>query len=373
MNILILSWRGPGHPAEGGAEISTHEFAKFWVREGHNVTLFTSHYTGGQREEIIDGVNIIRRGQQTFGVHLEAFKWYLMQQHPRYDLVIDQFHGIPFFTPLYVRTKKLAFIHEVTKEIWQLNQYSIPYNFFIAMIGSKLEPFIFKLYKKISFMTISKSTKNDLVGWGIPKENITIIHNGVNKPRKVNFKKEKIFTITYLGALAKDKGIEKAIDVFNYLQTNYSTEFQFWIIGRGSAEYLKFLMKKVEKLKLKNVKFWKYVSEDRKFDLLGRSHILVNPSIREGWGLVVIEAAEVGTPTVAFNVPGLRDSVLDTKTGLLSREYSIKSLAESIIDLAKDKKRYYRICRNTKIWGNKFSWEKATKKSVKLLDKIMKE
>ncbi|MBI3103893.1 glycosyltransferase family 4 protein [Candidatus Daviesbacteria bacterium] len=371
MNILILSWRGSGHPNEGGAEIATHEYAKAWVNVGHSVTLFTSSYSDCKGREFIDGVEIIRQGSQTFGVHLRAFIWYIFGKHKKYDLVIDHFHGIPFFTPLYVKTKKMAMIHEVAKEVWQYNQYQFPRNLFVASIGFRIEPHIFKLYKNIHFMTISKSTKKDLINWEIPEKNITIIYNGVNKPKKQTYKKEKEITITFLGALAKDKGIETAIDVFSHLQISSDINFQFWIIGKGDSNYLRFLKKRIEKLNLRNVKFWGYVSEDRKFILLGRSHILINPSIREGWGLVVIEAAEVGTPTVAFNVPGLRDSIIDNKTGLLSQEYSAKGLADSIFELLENRKRYSLMCENAVSWGNRFSWEKATKESLKLLDKIM--
>ncbi len=95
LNILILSWRGPGHPNSGGAETSTHEHAKGWVEAGHKVTLFTSDYSGAKEQEVIDGVNIIRSGSQIFGVHLRAFKWFMWEKHPKYDLIVDQFHGIP--------------------------------------------------------------------------------------------------------------------------------------------------------------------------------------------------------------------------------------------------------------------------------------
>lgn len=373
MNILIFSWRGLGHPNAGGAEIATHEYAKSWVRKGHNVTLFTSHYLGAPRNEYIDNVEIIRRSNQNFGVHLAAIKWYLTEKHLKYDLVIDQFHGIPFFTPLYIRVKKLAFIHEVAKEVWQYNQYPFPLNLFVASIGSKIEPHIFRIYRNIHFMTISKSTRNDLINWGIASKNVTIIYNGVNKPKKYNFKKEKQVTLTYLGVLTKDKGIEKAIEVVSYLQNTLKINLKFWIIGKGNNAYLKLMKKKTEKLKLKNVKFWGYVSENKKFNLLGRSHLLINPSIREGWGLVVIEAAEVGTPTVAFNVSGLRDSIIDNKTGSLSKEYSIESLSDKAYKLINNQNKYSQMCKNAIVWGKKFSWKKSADLSLKLLENIVKE
>lgn len=373
MNILIFSWRGPGHPNAGGAEISTHEHAKGWVRAGHRVTLFTSYYKGAKRQEKIDGVEIIRSGSQFFEVHWEAFKWYCFGNHQRFDLVIDQFHGIPLFTPLYVRAKKLSFIHEVTKEVWKLNQFPWPFNFFVAVLGSIIEPFIFKLYKNVPFMTVSQSSKKDLVEWGIPENNITVIHNGSGPlPFKKLPNKEVKKTVVYLGALTKDKGIEDALRIFSILNSN-SNDWQFWVIGRADRQYLSELKQQSKKLNLEDwMKFWGYVREQKKFELLARAHLLINPSIREGWGLVVIEAASVGTPTIAFNVAGLRNSIIDAKTGILTEDNTINKMVEEIVQLMHNKPKYEEIRKNAILWSKKFTWEKATKMSLKLIDKIMK-
>lgn len=373
MNILIFSWRDLHHPNAGGAEISTHEHAKSWVKNGYAVTLFTSFYKGAQKTEKIDGVNIVRAGDQFLGVHWEAFKWYKFASHPKFDLVIDQFHGIPFFTPLYVQGKKLAFIHEVTKEVWSLNPWPWPLNLIPALVGRAFEPMLFKLlYKKIPFMAVSESTEEDLIEWGIPRKNITVVHNGVTVPKMAYPKKKALKTITFLGALAKDKGIEKALKVFSILQKEYKKNFQFWIIGKSDKKYLESLKQQVNKLGLKNIRFWGFVSERLKFELLANSHILLNPSVREGWGLVVIEAARMGTPAVAFDVPGLKDSILDGRTGLLSKEFTEESLANKIVNLLSNEGSYNRISHSAMVWSQNFSWDKASRASMNLIKRIMR-
>lgn len=366
MNILLLSWRGPGHPNAGGAEISTHEHAKGWVRAGHSVTLFTSFYEGAKTEEILDGVKIIRKGNQILGVHLNTVFWYLFGDHPKYDIVVDQFHGIPFFIPFYVRAKKIAFIHEVAKEVWRTNFSLIP-----AIVGEMLEPLTFKLYKKTSFMTVSESTKKDLITWGIPDEKIKVIHNGVTiQPFNKLPSKEKIKTLIFLGAISKDKGIEDALKVLSIL-IKKDELFKLWVVGKSHPRYLQDLKKLSRKFNIeKYVKFWGYVSQKLKFELLSRAHVLVNPSIREGWGLTVIEAASQGTPTVAYNVPGLKDSIRSGKTGILCQDKTPSALAESILNLLSNEKIYIKISDNAKQWTKKFSWEKAGDISLKLLEKI---
>ena len=372
MNILIFSWRGPGHPIAGGAELVTHEHTKAWVAMGHTVTLFTSSYKGASAEEVIDGVKVIRQSFQTFGVQIAGFFWYLFGNHEKFDLVVDQFHGIPFFTPLYVRVKKLAFIHEVTKEVWRLNPWPKPFNLIPGIIGTVLESFMFKFfYKGIPFMTVSASTKKDLKSWGIDERNIHVIHNGVSIPRvKKNPKKESINTVMFLGALSKDKGTEDAIKVFSLID-KIESDWQFWIVGNGEDNYLNYLVNLTYNMGIsKKVKFWGFVPDDKKFELLARAHIMINPSVREGWGLVNLEAAGVGTPVVGYNAPGVRDSVVDGKTGILVYPGNTKMLAREVVKLLNDKAKYSKMSEASLAWSKKFTWGESVKESLELIEKI---
>jgi len=369
MNILILSWRGPGHPQAGGAEISTHEHAKGWVKAGHKVTLFTSYYPNSKKQERVDGIYIIRRGNQYLDVHMQAIWWYIFGNHPKFDLVVDQFHGIPFFTPFFVRAKKLAFIHETAKEVWSLNEFPPPFNFFVSIFGNILEPLIFAFYKKIPFMTVSDSTKNDLSDFGINKQNVMVIHNGVYVP-KISEKKEDKTTVVYLGVLTRDKGIETALEVFQRLQERIE-DIKFWVVGKGNERYVRFLKSKADSLRITDIKFWGYVDETEKFRLLSKSHILINPSIKEGWGIVVIEAAAMGTPTVAFSVPGLKDSIINGKTGYLSKKLTAEGLASKSFELLEDDKKLASMRNNAVSWSKRFSWEKSSAQSLNLINKLV--
>lgn len=367
----MLSWRGPNHPNSGGAEISAHEHAKGWVKAGHRVTLFTSYFINAKREEIIDGIEIKRYGRQMFGVQWEAFVWYLFKPHQKFDLIIDEFHGIPFFTPIYIRVKKLAFIHEVAKEVWSLNPWPKPYNLLPTIIGTILESLIFKLfYRNIPFMTVSDSTKQDLISWGIQSQKITVIHNGVSVPKKLHsFQKEKEPTLIFLGAISKDKGIEESLKAFSNLYSQ-NKEYKLWVVGKAEGKYLEHLKVLSNKLRIeKGVTFYGFVNEAKKFELLTRAHLLINTSVREGWGLVVIEAAFVGTPTIGYNVPGLKDSILNNKTGILC-EPTPKDCADEVLLLLKDKQRYKEFQANCREWTKEFSWEESSQESLNLIKRV---
>jgi len=364
MNILILNWRDIKSPLAGGAEIATHEYAKGWVKAGHKVTQFSSSFTGGKPFEEIDGIKIIRKGNH-YTVHLHAFFYYITALRGKINLVVDEFHFIPFFTPLYVHTQKIGFIHEIAKELWFENK-----SFPISILGYFLEPFFFRFYNNVPFMTCSNSTKEEVVKLGISSKNITIIHNGINIIKSVKVK-EKDPILVYLGRLTKDKGIEDAIYAFTEIQKS-KINVKFWIIGKEEEEgYQKKLEKLVENLGINDsVFFMGYVSERKKFDFLKRAWVLIHPSVKEGWGLTVIEAASQRTPTVAYDVSGLRDSIINGKTGLLVSSREPKALASKIMILIENKVLYNELSKNALIWSREFNWDDSISESIALIERI---
>lgn len=369
MKILMFSWRDIKHPSGGGAEIATMEHAKYWVNHGHEVIWFASYFSGAKKIEQVDGINIVRRGNQLGTVFIAGFLWYLgLKQKP--DIVIDQIHGIPFFTPIFVRKPKLVYIHETARKVWFLNHLKFPFNYIYGLLGYISEPIIIWLfYRNLQFMTVSESSKNDLGKFGIKKNKISVIQNGLTKPKKIKqFKKEKQGTLIYLGALAKDKGVEDTIEVFEQVKFK-NINSKLWIVGKGHPDYIKYLKSKIIlKNFTKEVKFWGYVSEEKKFELLMRSHVLINPSKHEGWGLTNIEANFVGTPVVAYDVSGCRDSVKEGKSGYIVSEGVISEMAEKIIKIINSNEN---LANSAKDWSNQFSWEKAGKKSLQLLETMV--
>ena len=365
MNILILSWRGPGHPLSGGAEQVTYEHARGWVRAGHKVTLFTSSFPGSISHDCIDDINIIRYGDQYFGVKILAFFWYKFVNNENFDLIIDEFHGIPFFTPLYVNKKILGFIHETGTKVWALNFWTFPLNLLPTIFGPIVENLVFKfLYKDIDFLTVSNSTKIDLQRFGIQK--ISVIHNGVKIPDKIpRVSKNKNLTVLYLSAIAQDKGIEDAIKAFEIIKI-HEPNASMLVAGKAENKYLTHLKS------LSNApKYLGYVPEVNKFKLMGESHFLIFPSFHEGWGLVVIEANSVGTPVIAYDVSGSRDSIVNNKTGVLCEVGNFSELANQIIELHKNTKKYKDLSMNAILWSKKFNWTYSCKQSLDLIESLV--
>jgi glycosyltransferase involved in cell wall biosynthesis len=147
-----------------------------------------------------------------------------------------------------------------------------------------------------------------------------------------------------------------------------------WIVGKGEEKYLKELYKmKVEYNLAEHIIFWGSVNEKEKLLLMGRSHLLLHASVKEGWGLVVVEAASQGTPAIVYDVAGLRDSVRDGVTGIVIKENSPMEMAQEAIRLFKSKREYKRYQTNCLGWVKSLSWEKATRQSLQFIKKINDE
>lgn len=367
MHILVFSWRDPKHLLAGGAEQSMHEHMKGWVKAGNKVTLFSSKIKDLAVYDKIDGVEIIRQGNQYLSVQIAGFLYYLKNKN-YFDLIVDQFHGIPFFTPLYVKKPILAVLQEVAKEVWFKNPFIFPINIVVGLIGYILEPVFFLLYKNCKFMVGSNSAKEDLIKFGIFDKNITVVPHGVLLPKKIpDHKVTNPKVITYFGPLTGDKGIMDALKTFSII--NRLGNYKFYIIGRPETDnYYRKVMQKVNKYKLKEkITFYKRPSDEEKFEILSKSYLLINPSIREGWGLVNIEANVVGTPVIAYPSQGLIDSVKNGASGVITNEKTPDCLATEICNLVNDKTKYQKLSIGAKRWASMFSWEKSRKLSLDLI------
>lgn len=362
MRILLFNWRDIRHPKAGGAEIVTLEHAKGWVRAGHEVTWLTSSFAGAKKNEVIDGVTIVRVGG-SISVYIFAPLHYIL--HKKYfDVIVDEIHGLPFFTPLYVGQPKVAFIHEIAGDIWDF-MYRFPFN----RIGKLVEKLYFCFYRRVLFWTDAPSTINDLSAFGIPKSHCQAIPCPItNAPRSSPHAKEPVPTYIFVSRVVKMKGIEEVIKAFSFIVTQ-SPASKLWIVGGGDKEYIHSLREMLAEYNIaQNVEFVGQVSEKEKLDRLARAHLLLHASVKEGWGLVVLEAASQWTPSIVYNVSGLIDVVKNGKTGIVLRQNSPREMAQEAVKLLVDHKRYKGFQKNGIAWVRSLTWSAAIRQSLSLLE-----
>jgi len=361
MKILIFNWRDIKNPDAGGAEVFTHENARRWVRRGHEVTLFTSEFNSCKKEEIIDGVKIIRSGGKYLVYYKagEYYRKYFLGEN--YDVVIDEINTRPFFAHKFVNRgeKTIALIHQLAREYWF---YEIPFP--ISFLGYYwLENRWLKDYADLPTVTVSNSTKNDLITLGFKK--LFIVSEGLKfKPSEKMPEKSCNPTLAYLGRLKKAKRPDHVIKSFEIVKKR-NPDAELWIIGDGP------LRKTLERISPAGTKFLGYLSEKEKNRLLSKAWVLVNPSVREGWGINIIEANACGTPAIAYDVSGLRDSIVSEKTGILVKENgNVNYLAEAIIRVLEDEGLKNQLSKNALKWAKKFSWDRSAKEFLELIEEL---
>ena len=366
MNILALNWQDISNPLAGGAEVHLEELLRRIVARGHKVTLFCSGYGDAKPEENIEGVYIIRRGNR-YNFNLVA-PFYLRKlvKNGNFDVLIEDINKIPFYTPLYLNIPTLVviphlFSTSVFKEI----------NFLLGLYIYLSEMPLVSVYRGHKFNVISESTASDMIQKGIPSDDISVIHCGIDNSiysYDSNINKYDEPTIPYLGRIKKYKSIDHLIYAFNKVQ-KYIPNVRLNIVGSGN--YLDSLKELSGKLKLGDkVYFAGYVSVEKKVEYLRKSHVAVYPSLKEGWGLTNIEANACGTGVIAANSPGLRDSVSDGETGFLYDYGNIGQLAEKIEKILQDKNKRTSLEDGGRRWAQKFSWDDAADSFLDLLNSV---
>lgn len=358
MRILWFNWRDLKNPDAGGAEVFTHEVMTRLAKMGYEITLFCPLFPNAPRKEKIDGIEIIRRGG-VFTVYLKAKQFY-KKNKDRYDLVIDEINGKPFLSPKTVGNKPvLVLFHQMIRDIW-FHETHFPLNYLCYYY---LEKKWLSAYKNIPTVTVSASSEKDLKEYGFNKVSIVTVGVGTTPLEKVG-QKELEPTIVFLGRLKRHKLPDHALRAFALIKKELPSA-KMWVIGEGDMhEHLK-------TMKIKDVVFYGHINDEPKFELLRKAHLLLVPSVREGWGLVVTEANAMGTPAIAYDSPGLRDSIIDGKTGILIKHKSPENLASSALTLLKNPNLLKMFSDKALAFSKQFSWDNTAAEFDKLIRQLV--
>jgi glycosyltransferase involved in cell wall biosynthesis len=342
MRFLMLNWRDPKNPLAGGAERVTQAYLAALAQRGHEVYWYANAFEGAQPGEKIDGIQIIRGGGVVTSI-LKAIRWYRRQR--RFDLVMDQHHGIAWFAPWWCRTHCVAYLHEVLGPIWDAF-YPWP----VSAMGRWQDRATHWLYRRVPFWTACESTRDGLHRHGV--ENVTLIRYGVHTRALTALDAKPVnqpLRLAVVCRLAPNKRVNHCLQTLAELRRR-GVAARMTIVGGGESETA--LRQEAASLQLGDaVQFTGLISETDKDAILRESHLLLHTSMREGWGLNVIEANALGTPAAVYPVAGLRESTLHDRTGLVAEQETPASLAERIAGLIGDDERYQRYRRG--------AWERA--------------
>jgi glycosyltransferase involved in cell wall biosynthesis len=210
---------------------------------------------------------------------------------------------------------------------------------------------------------------DEVVKVGIPRTQCTAIPCPITLSKNFGDKKwdkEKHPTFIFVSRVVRMKGIEEVIKAFSFIAKERD-DAALWIVGGGEGKYIEQLKHMISEYGVeKQVTFFGRVSEEKKMELMARAHLLLHASVREGWGLVVLEAGFVGTPSVVYHVPGLCDVVHDGKTGIVIQNNSPRGMAEKALNLYLNTKQYALFQKNGKTWIQSLRWDTVAKQSLAL-------
>jgi len=354
MNILAINWRCIRNPEKGGAEVHFQEIFKRIVKKGHNVTLVAHRFPNSPITEEIDGIKIIRIGNKFFFNY--QFKSFYKKElfNKNYDLVVDDISKIPLFTPRYIRRPLVGIIHHIHGNSLY-KEIAAPLAFYIIKQEKKIPQY----YYNVPIFSVSESTKKELIALGQPRNKIDFLYNAIDHELFKNIKviKNKTPLVVYVGRIKRYKNLKNIIESVNILIDKIPN---FKLVIAGVGDDLPHLERFTKQKGLdKWIEFRGYVSESEKAELLGAAWLFATTPFKEGWGITVIEANAMGTPAIGSDVPGLRDSIKNYKTGILVPQNDPIKLAEEIYSLILNKQKLEELSKAALNWAHQFHWDSS--------------
>ncbi|WCO67476.1 glycosyltransferase [Iamia majanohamensis] len=339
LHIAINAWRDTSHPLAGGSEVMIDHLATGLAARGHRVELraggpTTTHpYT-------------VRDGGGKFSQYLRAPVDHLRHQRHA-DLVVDIANGMSFYTPLWRREPTVCFVHHVHTEHWE-QWFPKP----VAAFGRTLERRAMPLaYASSLYATVSPSSAEALIDLGVAPERIRIVLNGVELPAPEDVAPEAPEPLFLaVGRLVPHKRYDLLARMWR--QVHPVVGGRLVIIGEGPEA------ERIEALDVPGLELLGRVDEATRDRLYGEAWLLLHPSMLEGWGLVVMEAAAQATPTLAFDAPGVRDSVVASRTGVLA--HTEGDYVDAWIELARNHDLRAKLGQGARERAEEFGWDATT-------------
>lgn len=347
------------HPRAGGAEIHLHEVFGRLARRGHRITLLVSGWDEAEPEEMVDGMRVVRTGRRyTFPVYA-WLTYFTRLRRERFDLVVEDLNKFPLFTPWWSDAPVVTQLHHLFGRV-AFRQESVPVAA-AAWLGERLIPHV---YGGTRVHAVSESTARELVDMGLGRERIRVIPNGVDHeylhpdPGSERFREP---TFVYVGRLVRYKELEVLLAAVARLADR---DLRVRLLLAGKGEDRPRLEAVARELGLsERVEFLGWVPDDRKRTLLRRAWATVYPSPKEGWGITTVESAACGTPVVASDSPGLRDSVADGTSGLLVPHADAGAWADAMASIVRDRELRERLARGAVEHARRFSWDRTARET----------
>jgi glycosyltransferase involved in cell wall biosynthesis len=369
---LLLNWRDISNPLAGGAETHMHEFAKRWVSSGHSVTLLSSKFRGSPGKEVIDGVDVLRLGNE-YSTYLEAMRFLARDRYKRtYDVVYEAINTVPYLSPLVAAVPVVAQIFSMDNKIALLREANLA-RLPIVMVAFSVSRLIPTVYHDAWVITNTDSSRLKLIQSGFRGEKVFGVPPGISEEFRTDIAKlsnpdRPNSNVVYLGRLKKYKDVQSVIASLVFLKQEIPN-IKLLVIGKG--DYEPQLKSQVSSTNLEgHVEFFGYVSEEQKASLLNTASLYVCTSADEGgWTISAIEAMAAGVP--ALVTPTQIDVIDHGKNGVLLDSPHPKAIASAISVALKDRARWTKMSENAKRFSASINWNDSSSIALEVLVKAV--
>ena len=354
MRICAVNWQDLENPLGGGAETHLHEILDRLAAWGHEVVLLCGGWPGCPPRVTRNGVEIHRVGtRQSFAFHARRY-WEAHLRSRDFDVLYEDINKIPLYTTRWGAKRVVAVVPHLFggAAFQELNAVLAA----AVWLSERPLPWI---YRGVPFQAISESTGDDLVARGIRREDVVVIPPGVSYELYTPDPSQRapVPTFSYLGRLKKYKGVDLVIRAFSRVRRKDAV-----LEIAGAGDYRPALEALVDSLDLgARVRFLGFVSEAEKLALLRRSWATALASPKEGWGLTNVEAEACGTPVVASDSPGIRESVRHGETGFLVPHGDVAGLAAAFDRLAGSPGLVEEMGVKARAFAMSFTWERCAR------------
>ena len=362
-HVVFFNWRDTANPEGGGSERYVETMARGLVENGARVTIFCAAHDAAPSDQVVDGVRYVRRGNH-LDVYLLGVWNLLLRRFGKVDVIVDVQNGLPFFTRIATHKPVVVLVHHVHREQWP-----VIFPGTLGRVGWWIERRLAPvLYRRSQYVAVSRATRAELVTLGVDKKRIAIVHNGTATPPDVAAERSPTPAIVVVGRLVPHKQVEHAIDAVAAVRADHP-DVHLSVVGSGwwEDELRKYA---ADAGAGDLVTFEGQVSEERKHEILARSWLMLLPSLKEGWGLVIGEAGTHRVPTVAYSsAGGTCESVKHDRSGLLVADEV--ELTSALRELISDVDRRHRLGDGAYDMSREFAWEHSQASFVRVLTEVL--
>jgi glycosyltransferase involved in cell wall biosynthesis len=314
----------------------------------------------------LDGIDVHRVGtRQSFPFKAHAY-WKSELLARGFDVVVEDINKVPLFTPRWHGANVVALVPHLFG-LTAFQELSAP---LAAAVWMAERPMPFS-YRNRPFQAISESTRDDLVHRGIRRDNVRVIFPGIDSghytPDPTVRSARPMFA--YLGRLKKYKGVDLVLRAFALLNVPDAT-----LEIAGAGEFRAELERLAVTLGVAGrVQFLGRIDETQKILLLRRAWATLLASPKEGWGITNLEAAASGTPVIASNSPGIRESVRHGETGYLVPHGDVAAMAQFMQRLSDNRPLVESLGQAGRKFAEGFTWANAADQTAAHLREVVSQ